>query len=625
MLAQTVANFSLPIEILRLLPFLLVGIIGLTNAGKVYPHLQFPTGFGNPAGFGVPPSSGGSPGSGNPPYQPPLSGGPSSPFQGPPIYTGPRPLSIGTGPVGGLAPTDIQNAYNTTPIPTPGRGTTLALVELDGYYAPDIGQYEALFSVLPPPPPTFPQIVNILLDGFQGKPVTLGGQIEVTLDIDMMLALAYDASKILVYEAPNSLANFLDVLAHIANDDLASSVSCSWGIPENFAPLPLIIAENYVFAQMALQGQSFFDASGDNGAFDDGQTLSVDNPADEPYVTGVGGTTLATNGPGGTYASETVWNNNVLNGGGGGGGGISIYWAQPYYQFGLVSSASLGSKTMRNVPDVALDADPNTGYDIFVTDQADNPPLLKGWLTIGGTSAAAPLWAAFLATVNGVLAFRHQPPVGFVNPPLYTIARDSTRYANDFHDITVGDNGYYPAVPGYDAATGLGSFNGFNLYNDLLSNAPTPNAFWNPGFEYGFDSFPWVATPGVITDSVLEVPHSGQWYAWLCGYPLPHTDILEQQVGVGTHLSLTFYLHIDTMLQATTPVDTLKVEAIDTTTNNVYLLHTFSNLDANTGYTQETLTLPNILTNRLVIIRLVGTQNTFAPTSFVVDDFYMAP
>ncbi|CEK17408.1 S53 family peptidase [Chthonomonas calidirosea] len=578
-------------------PVPIVGIVGLDNAGKLKPLLQFPGGYGQPPFIGSP--------------YPPTQGGPSVPINSPPIYTGPRPLNVGTGPAGGLAPSDIQTAYNITSSVLRGDKQILGLVELDGYVASDITQYVSQFGL------NAPRLQNVLLDGFKGTPVSLGGQIEVTLDIDMMIALSDNASEILVYESPDSLFDLLLNFATIANDDIATSISCSWGLPEDQTPLSYLIAENYTFVQMATQGQSFFDAAGDNGAYDDGFTLSVDNPADQPFVTGVGGTTLTTNGPGGTYASETVWNNDVIDGGGGGGGGISIYWALPGYQYGLISPASLGSLSLRNVPDVALNADPNTGYDIYVNN-------IFGWFTVGGTSAAAPLWAAFTADINAGLTAIHQNPIGFINPVLYNIARNSTKYANDFHDITTGDNGFYPAVPGYDDATGLGSFNGANLYAELVQPPPPANLIGNPGFENGFDPSPWIVTPGVISDSLIEPPHAGYWDAWLCGYPLPHTDILEQFVSIPSavsNITLSFYLHIDTANTATTAEDTLQVEILDPNGNLLDLVHTFSNLDANTGYVKETFSLPTTLAGQVIILRLVGTQITFAPTSFVVDDF----
>jgi len=594
-------------------PVPIVGIVGLDNAGKPKPLIQFP------GGFGPPPTTGS-------PY-PPIQGGPLNPIGTPPIYTGPKPLNIGTGPAGGLDPKDIWQAYNVNASVQLGTGQVLGLLELDGYNTADIiggtnnqPYYAQLVPIQNYVPPA---LVNVLLDGFQGKPVTFDGQIEATLDIDMMIALAPLASEIIVYEAPDTLTGYIDVLAKMADDNLAASLSSSWGSAEDEVSFPAIVVENYITAQMALQGQSIFDAAGDNGAFTDGSTLSVDDLAAHPYVSGVGGTTLTTNGPGGAYVSETVWNNNVINGGGGGGGGISKYWALPSYQYGLISPASLGSTVFRNVPDVSLNADPNTGYDIFVTDNFVSPAIGL-WLTIGGTSAAAPLWAGFIADVNSGKAFQHQPPVGFANPSLYSIARDSAKYANDFHDITTGDNGYYPAVPGYDDASGLGSFNAANLYADLLGQSVPGNLIGNPGFEYGYNSFPWIATPGVISDSLLEPPHSGYWDAWLCGYPLPHTDMLQQTITIpspANTITLSFYLHIDTANTATTPVDTLQVEILDINGKLIDLVQTFSNLNANTGYTQETFSLPTLLAGQTVILRLVGTQTTFAPTSFVVDDF----
>jgi Putative Ig domain/Immunoglobulin I-set domain len=219
---------------------------------------------------------------------------------------------------------------------------------------------------------------------------------------------------------------------------------------------------------MAVQGQSFFQASGDGDSWVN--TVLSFNPAsgveDDPYVTSVGGTTLTMNGSGASYASERVWNDgNVApgwNGSGyvGNGGGISASYTIPSWQKGLDMSANRGSTTRRNFPDVAM--------------VAENLLLVSGGLTnaVWGTSCAAPLWAGFMALVNQEAAANSQPAVGFLNPALYALGQ-SPDYTNNFNDITVGNNatptsgGLYPAVPGYDLCTGWGSPKGSNLIHSL--------------------------------------------------------------------------------------------------------------------------------------------------------------
>jgi hypothetical protein len=370
----------------------------------------------------------------------------------------------GSGPNGGLSPSDIKNAYSLHTGAT-GTGQVIALYELDGYTPSDIRAYEAEFG-LPAAP-----IQNILVDGATG---TAGSNAnEVTLDIELAQALAPGVGRILVYETPNqnNTQQYLDGYNRIATDNIAKQVSTSFGEPEADAETALLNGENSVFQEMAAQGQANIAVTGDNGAYDDGSTLSVDDPGSQPYVTGVGGTTLATNGTGGTYSAETAWglpynvnDPNSTDGsafGLGGGGGFSTIWPAPSYQDILPSAP-----VMRSVPDVALDSDPETGYAIYYGGQ---------WQVYGGTSAAAPLWAGFTALVNQQRAAAGQPPIGFLNPPIYQIGA-STVYNANFHDVTTGDNLYYPAGTGYDNATGWGSFIGDALLGTLtqgLTPAPT--------------------------------------------------------------------------------------------------------------------------------------------------------
>ena len=365
----------------------------------------------------------------------------------------------GSGPGGGLTPSDIKTAYNLGGVSQTGSGQTLALFELDGYTASDISAYESAYGL-----PAVP-LQNVLVDGYSGAAGS--GAAEVTLDIELMTALAPGVSKILVYEAPNSDAGVVDTYNKIASDNLAKAVSTSWGEAENSASASVRNSENTAFQQMAAQGQSVYAAAGDSGADDNGSSLSVDDPASQPYMVGVGGTSLTTAGAGGAYTSEKTWNNGSAKNGAG-GGGISTVWAIPSYQTALAgSAASKGSTTHRNVPDVSLDADPNTGYSVYFGGQ---------WTIYGGTSCAAPLWAGFTALVNQKRVAAGSGTLGFANTPLYNLAATSA-YATDFHDIADGStNLYYPAVTGYDDATGLGTFNGANLLADLSGGTSAPPA-----------------------------------------------------------------------------------------------------------------------------------------------------
>ena len=399
----------------------------------------------------------------------------------------------GSGPQGGLTPTDIATAYSLpTTAGLTGAGQTIALYELDGYTRSDITAYESAYGL-----PAVP-LQNVLVDGADGSAGS--GADEVTLDIEMAQALAPGLSRILVYETPNNNSDqdYLDGYNRIATDNLAKQVSTSWGYQEDGSDPVLINGENPIFQEMAAQGQSIFAVTGDDGAYDDGSTLSVDDPGSQPYVTGVGGTTLTTNGSGGTYAGESAWglaynvnDPNSTDGGEfgvGGGGGFSAVWPAPSYQSVLPSAPA-----MRSVPDVALNSDPETGYSIYY----------GGSFTVyGGTSAAAPLWAGFTALVNQQRTAAGKAPVGFLNPPIYQIGA-SAAYTANFHDVTTGNNLYYPALPGYDNATGWGSFIGSALLNTLAGNSAAPQTATVTGTITAADT--GAALPGV-TVSVLSVP-----------------------------------------------------------------------------------------------------------------------
>jgi kumamolisin len=525
-----------------------------------------------------------------------------------------NPLTIGSGPDGGLSPSDIKTAYNLSSTTLTGTGQTLGLFELDGYTASDIAAYQKKFGLTAVP------LQNILVDTATGKAGS--GADEVTLDIELQNALAPGATKILVYEGPNSSKGVIDTYNKIATDNLANSISTSWGEYEAGSGSSTLNSENTIFKQMATQGQSIFAAAGDSGAYDNGSSLSVDDPASQPYVTGAGGTSLTTNGAGGAWSSETTWNGGSINNGAG-GGGISSYWTIPSWQpTSLITSANKGSTTYRNVPDVSLDADPNTGYAIYVG---------GSWNVYGGTSCAAPLWSAFTALVNQQRVANSKSVLGFANPELYAVG-EGTDYTADFHDIADGStNLYYPAVKGYDLATGWGTFNGANLLVDLAGSGtvtppppPPTQLIVDPGFENGTNYAPWVATANVITEGDGEAPHSGSWEAWLDGYGVSHTDTLYQQVTIPstiTTATLTFYLHIDTQETTKTKAnDTLNVEVRNSSGTVLSTLATYSNLNAATGYTLKTFSL-SAYKGQTIQIYLIGTENNSLATSFVVDDF----
>ena len=349
----------------------------------------------------------------------------------------------GSGPIGTYMGSDFRGAY----LPGSdlnGSGQTVGLLQFDGYTASDITYYESQAGL-----PSV-HLTNVLLDGFDGLPTGSGGEVEVSLDIEMAISMAPGLARVIVYEAGPD-GNWYDILNRMATDNLAKQLSCSWYIPGG----PADPVADQIFQQMAAQGQSFFNASGDYGAY----TGPIDFPGDTPYITQVGGTTLTTSEPGGSWLSECVWNwtNGIAS-----GGGISTSYPIPSWQARINMTANGGSTTMRNIPDVALTAD-----NVYVrADAADN--------NVGGTSCAAPLWAGFAALINQQAAANGRASVGFINPAMYALGLEAS-YTLGLHDITVGSNStpYSPpttflAVPGYDLCTGWGTPNGSNLINALV-------------------------------------------------------------------------------------------------------------------------------------------------------------
>ncbi len=355
----------------------------------------------------------------------------------------------GSGTGGTYMGRDFRLAYVPGNIPVNGAGQSVALLQFDGYYASDITAYEALASL----PHT--SLTNIAVNG--GVSVPGNGGIEVSLDIEMVISMATNLAKIYVYEAPNSTP-WVTILSRIANDNFAQQVSASWG---GGAVNPNAAAE-VIFKQMAAQGQSYFNASGDYDAY--GGTNTFKFPMDSPNITVVGGTTLTTASRGGARVSETAWNDGT---GIGTSGGISTAYGIPTWQQGITSFATNGgSTTARNVPDVALTAD-----NIFV--KYGNGLST----TVTGTSCASPLWAGFMALVNQKAASLGQPPAGFINPAVYEMANESI-YGSVFYDITTGNNtntvspAAFYAVTNFDLCTGVGTPKGTNLINALANPEP---------------------------------------------------------------------------------------------------------------------------------------------------------
>ncbi len=354
-----------------------------------------------------------------------------------------QPYATGTGPGGWFIGSDYRHAY-APGVTLTGTGQSVALFELDGYYDSDITNYEGLAGL---PNVT---LTNVLIDGFDGSPGS--GNDEVALDIEIVISMAPGLSKVLVYEG-NS--NPDDILNQIATDNLAKQISSSWGYT-------IDATTEQIFQQYAAQGQSFFEACGDSGAYPG----AINTPADDPLVTSVGETVLTTSTNGGPWSSETTWQS--------GSGGISTVYAIPSWQQGVSMASNQGSTYSRNVPDVSMIA-------------ADCWAIANDGVgaIYFGTSISAPMWAGFIALANQQAAANGRPPLGLINPLIYTIGTNPT-YGAALHDITTGNNTNtssptrFFAVPGYDLCTGWGTPTGSNLINALVALdvvKPTPVPF----------------------------------------------------------------------------------------------------------------------------------------------------
>ena len=405
------------------------------------------------------------------------------------VTGGPQPCPAATSAAtsqGGLTDDQIASAYGLSGLyesggasgaPDEGAGQTVAILELEPYDQGDIAAYEQCYGVNA-------LVGNVAVDGGAG---TGAGSGEAALDIENVIGLAPQA-KIAVYEGPNQGSGPYDTFSAIISAHAAQVLSASWGQCEPLDGFSQASAENTLFQEAAAEGMTILSASGDDGSEDCypvPPTLQVDDPASEPFVTGVGGTSLSENS-GGARLSETVWNDGPAVGAS--GGGVSTFWSMPTYQSGapsflhVTNANSSGTQCAaaagdcREVPDVSADGDPATGYMIYWNgSNTAGPGEPVGWQAVGGTSGAAPAWAAMIALANAS-ARCAGVPIGFANPALYHAA--ATAYSTDFNDITSGNNDMtglnsdmYPAGSGYDMATGLGSPNASALAGTLCTDA----------------------------------------------------------------------------------------------------------------------------------------------------------
>jgi kumamolisin len=355
-------------------------------------------------------------------------------------------------------PNQVADIYKF-PAGTTGAGQTIAVIELGGGYSDS--DLEAYFGGLGI---GVPSVTAVGVDGGSNAPGSdpSGADVEVALDVDVIGAAAPGAAQV-VYFAPNSDSGFIDAISQAVQASPAPiAISISWGQSEDSWTAQGRTAMDAAMADAAALGITVCVASGDNGsgdAVEDGQP-HVDFPASSPHALACGGTKLLANGATGVISSEVVWNETAANEGAG-GGGVSDEFALPSWQedagvparAGGSGSGSGSGPGGRGVPDVAGNADPATGYQIYSGGTAQ---------VVGGTSAVAPLWAALISRLAEASGQRF----GLIQTRLYAGVTPGGAVPG-FRDIVSGDNGAYTAGPGWDACSGLGSPDGTALLNRL--------------------------------------------------------------------------------------------------------------------------------------------------------------
>jgi len=443
------------------------------------------------------------------------------------------PLSVA------YSPTQIRTAYDSAFLLPPdigytGAGRTIDI--LDAYDYPnllsDLTTFDNRFLL---PSPNILVYENSAWGTYSVCPTTSGSQaswcFEAAMDTQWAHSMAPGASLHVILVPDNSDNSFLEGIQYVVNTDLASGgiFSNSWGSPELCTQLYTYKCDSSFvnnvhpfLVQATIEGITTFFSTGDYGAYAQcsafacSSTLTVEYPSSDPYVTAVGGTSLnSITGP-----SETAWPNST--------GGISAYslWngvGEPSYQSAHFTLAG------RGVPDVSMDADPNTGVYVVCNQGNACPALPPGESYVGGgTSLAAPLWAGSIALIDQAI----NSNLGFLNPLIYQIYGTS-EYSSDFHDITSGNNGPYSAGTGWDAVTGLGTPGLFKMaQNQGMTKASTTPSTVTQGQSVSYVGSGF--TPNAQVNVVID---SGYGYGFLVGTPTAsNAGSISGSFPVGTNI-----------------------------------------------------------------------------------------
>jgi subtilase family serine protease len=392
--------------------------------------------------------------------------------------------TTGSGPSASFLGSDMRAAYYGGSGLT-GSGQSVGLLEFSGTDLADLNTYFTNAKQTNNVP-----ITLLSTDGTSTSCVDTpaGGNCddtEPTLDMTQAIGMAPGLTSLVMYVGSSDAAIFN---AMATASPLNAQLGSSW----TWYPADPTTDDPY-FMEFAAQGQNLFQAAGDSKKWTTTGKASEIYPADDVYVTSVGGTDLSTSSAAGAWASETAWANS--------GGGISPdEYAIPSWQTAAAAGCASCSQTYRNGPDVSA----NANYTFYVCAEQTTCTANE----YGGTSFAAPMWAGYMALVNQLSEANGNGPLGFINPSLYSIGAGSS-YATDFHDVTSGSNGY-SATTGYDLATGWGSPNGSNLINALAGSvSATAAAITSPAngatLSGASTTFTWSAGTGGVTGTYLWV------------------------------------------------------------------------------------------------------------------------
>ena len=360
----------------------------------------------------------------------------------------------------------FDGLYRTGITGDPSRGSTIAIATASAFDSDDLlGFWDGMGIGR-----TADSVELIRISGPVGASVP--DSLETTLDVEWTTAMAPGA-HVLVYAGTDaSAATFLKIYDRIVSENRAAVLTTSWGRCEADYPSSYLAQMDAILARAAAQGITVLSASGDQGAFacagDDAPSVSF--PASHPYVLAIGGTSLT----GGDSVSEVAWSN--------GGAGLSGHYPAPAWQ--------MTADPMRALADVALDADPNSGYATYYA---------GGWAMFGGTSVSAPIWAALIALTNQARALQNRPALGLAAPALCELGLATDLDAPGFLDITAGSDGTFAAGPGYDYPTGWGVPHAADLVQALSR--------WTPPA----DGLGGVATMGSIAPVSPDVAGSARY------------------------------------------------------------------------------------------------------------------